>query len=510
MTIVTKAALMTACLALASSCGTGPAERVEGQGLTLEVRLDPSAPRTGENRMHLRLVDAGSAPISGAQVEVAVTMPAMGAMPAMGGPARVTPRGDGRYEATFPLEMEGTWRVAVSVRTAEGPALRADGSLLTGREGLRLSVRGAPVGEPESGDPRGDQEHHEHEGHGAMDATGDPGDDDGASPGEIFVDTARWQKTGIRTAVVQREPFGVTIRAVGLVAYDQGALHDVALRVSGYVGQVAVPAVGETVRVGDLLFTLYSPDLLAAQKELLTAVASERSGSPSAASRNGAVTHAARSRLRLWGMATADVERIMTTGTPLEYVPVRAGASGVVVEKNVVDGSAVQAGERPFRIAAIDRVWIEAELYEADLALVAVGTPARLRLPYLPGERFEGTVSLVSPVLDGSTRTARARVALANPGSALLPGMYASVELRRDLGERLVVPASSVLYAGDRRFVFVDLGAGRLRPAAVETGLRDGERLEVISGLDAGQKIVVSGNYLVASESRLGSALEQW
>ena len=119
-------------------------------------------------------------------------------------------------------------------------------------------------------------------------------------------------------------------------------------------------------------------------------------------------------------------------------------------------------------------------------------------------------MTLVSPLLEAGTRTARARIEISNPGHALMPGMYATVALRRELGERLVVPASAVLYAGDRRFVFVDAGEGRLQPRAIETGLRDGERLEVLSGLAAGDSIVVSGNYLVASESRLGSALEQW
>lgn len=500
MRIVKKAAFLAAILALTGGCGERAVTRVEGRGLAIETRLDPPAPRTGENRIHVRLVDENGASVTGAEVEVAVTMPAMGAMPAMGGPAQVTPKGDGRYEAVFTLDMEGTWRVAISAQTDDGRSLRAAGSLLTGHEGLRLSLHGAQDEPPRrGGEPHQQHGRGEHDGHDAS-----------AAPGEVFVDPARWQKTGIRTAAIRSEPFGVTIRTVGIVAYDQGTLHDVAPRVAGYVGQVAVPAVGEAVRAGDLLFTLYSPDLLAAQKEFLTALASERTGSPAAGARSGAVTAAARSRLRLWGMAGADIDRIAASGIPLEYVPFRSGASGVVVEKVVVDGSGTQAGERVFRIAAIDRVWIEADLYEADLPLVTAGTPARIRLPYLPGERIDGTVSFVSPALDEATRTARARIAVANPGGALLPGMYASVELHRDLGDRLVAPASAILYAGDRRFVFVDLGAGRLRPAAVETGLRDGDRIELVSGVEAGQKIVVSGNYLVASESRLGSALEQW
>jgi len=472
-----------------AACGGETVTRVEGQGLALEVQLDPATPRTGENRMQLRVLGSDGKPVQGADVEVKVVMPAMGAMGAMGGPARVKSLGEGRYQAEFSLDMDGTWRVDVSARTADGRLVQAEGSLITGQQGLRLSPRGG-------GQSQAAPAAHVHG------ATAPGAKTQGeAPPGEILVDPARRQKTGVRTAPVQREPFGVTIRAVGLVGYDQGGIHDVSPRVMGYVGSVQVSAVGETVHAGDLLFTLYSPDLLAAQKEFLTARASQRGDT---------LARAAEGRLRLWGMSAADIQRVAATSTPIEYVPFHAPSSGVVVEKNVVAGSGTQAGERLFRIATVDRVWIEAELYEADLSLVRLGDAARITLPYLPGERFEGTVSLISPFLDGDTRTARARIEISNPGHALLPGMYASVDLRRELGDRLVVPASAVLYAGDRRFVFVDFGEGRLRPQAVETGLRDGERLELLSGLEAGQTIVVSGNYLIASESRLGSALEQW
>ena len=464
-------------LALSAGCGHDHADatRIQGRQLTLETRLDPPTPRSGENRMEIRVLDAEGRPAPEAEVEVKVVMPAMGAMAQMGGTAPVKPMGEGRYEARFDLGMDGTWRVDVRARAGEA-SIHADGSLITGQPGLQLAPREAA----DAGSARTAGE---------------------TAPGEVFVDAGRRQKAGIRTAPVKREPFAVTIRAVGLVGYDQGALYDVAPRVAGYVGAVHVPAPGSAVRAGELLFTLYSPELLAAQREYLAALASGR---------GEAVATAARGRLRLWGMSAADIDQVAQSGAPMEYVPFRAPASGVVVEKNVVEGSGSQAGERLFRIATVDRVWIEAELYEADVALVRPGDAARISLPYLPGQRFEGTVALVAPFLDGETRTARARIEIANPGHALLPGMYAAVELRREIGERIVVPASAVLYAGERRFVFVDAGEGRLRPQAVETGLRDGERLEVLSGLEPDQQIVVSGNYLVASESRFGTALEQW
>ena len=467
----------TLVLGLGAGCGRNgdAATRVEGRDLMLEVRLDPPTPRSGENRMQIEVRDAKGTPLADADVEVKVIMPAMGAMAQMGGSVPVKPMGGGRFDARFDLSMDGTWRVDVRARAGEA-SLHAAGSLITGHRGLQLSAREL-AGEA-GGTPAGE-----------------------AAPGEIFVDPARRQKTGIRTAPVKRESFAVTTRAVGLVEYDQGTLYDVAPRVAGYVGTVQVPAAGNRVHVGQLLFTLYSPELFAAQKEYLVALSSGREES---------ITTAARGRLRLWGMSAVDIDQLAKTRAPQEYVPFRSPANGVVVEKKIVEGSGTTAGERLFRIAAVNRVWIEAELYEADVALVRAGDAARITLPYLPGEHFEGTVSLVNPFLDGETRTARARIEIANPGEALLPGMYATVELRRELGERIVVPASAVLHAGDRRFVFVDAGEGRLRPQRVETGLRDGERLEILSGLTPDQQIVVSGNYLVASESRFGTALEQW
>jgi Cu(I)/Ag(I) efflux system membrane fusion protein len=463
------------------------ATRIEGSGLAVEARVDPAVPRPGDNRMEIRVMDSSGRPVADADVELKVTMAAMGAMPGMGGPVRVKPMGDGRYEADFKLDMDGKWRVELRVRDKAGGSFEAQGSLITGQDGIRLAPQGGAATP-------------------AMETNGDKA----THPGEIVVEPARRQKIGVRTASVSQEPFGVTIRAMGVVGYDQGAIRDVAPRVMGYVGEVQVSAVGEAVRQGDVLFTLYSPELLAAQKEYLTALGASRESAAAGAPRGEALVRAAEGRLRLWGMASADIERVASTGTPIEHVPFRAPATGVVVEKSVVGGSGTQAGERLFRIAAMDHVWIEAELYEADLALVERGATAQISLAYLPGERFAGTVSLITPFLDGGTRTARARIEIANPSRALLPGMYASVELRRELGPRLVVPASAVLYAGDRRFVFVDVGEGKLRPRAVQTGLRDGERLEVLSGLEPGERIVVSGNYLIASESRLSSAMEQW
>jgi Cu(I)/Ag(I) efflux system membrane fusion protein len=155
-------------------------------------------------------------------------------------------------------------------------------------------------------------------------------------------------------------------------------------------------------------------------------------------------------------------------------------------------------------------VWIDAEVYEAELAHVAVGTPAEVTLPYLPGQRFEARVAYVYPSLQADRRTARVRLEMPNPGGALRPDMYATVTLRQPLGEALTVPDTAVLHAGDRSFVFLDLGDGRLRPQQVETGRSGDGRVEILAGLEAGQPVVVSGTFLVSGESRLRAALESW
>jgi Cu(I)/Ag(I) efflux system membrane fusion protein len=162
------------------------------------------------------------------------------------------------------------------------------------------------------------------------------------------------------------------------------------------------------------------------------------------------------------------------------------------------------------RIANLDKVWIEAELYEAELPLVEVGQPAAVTLSYLPDKRFTGKITFVYPYLSGATRTGKVRIELDNDKVELKPDMYANVELSVERGERLVVPESAVIYAGPRRLVFVDLGEGKLRPQEIEVGVKTGDWYEVRKGLSAGQKVVTSGNFLVAAESRLKSASGQW
>ena len=329
--------------------------------------------------------------------------------------------------------------------------------------------------------------------------------------GIVVVDARRRQAIGVTTAPVARRPLSVEIRAVGKVVVDEARLVDVTVKYRGWLGRLYADTTGEPVRRGEPLFTLYSPELYAAQQEYLGVLASQRAARATAApERADYLVEAARQRLLLWDLTDRQIRRLEETGEAVEYIPIVSPASGYVVEKNVVEGATVEPGMPLYRIADLSRVWVEAEVYESELPLVEVGQLGEVTLPYLPGRSFPGRVAFVYPYLDGATRTGRVRVELANSELTLKPEMYANVRLTRDLGERLAVPEEAVLYAGERRFVFIDLGEDRLRPQQVELGVEAGDWVEVLSGLEAGDVVVTSGNFLIAAESRLKLALEHW
>jgi Cu(I)/Ag(I) efflux system membrane fusion protein len=505
---------LAAAALLAIACGEAsePA-RIESGSLVLEARVAPAEPRVGENEMEIVLRDAQGRPVDDAQVSAKVHMHAMGAMAAMGGPAEVEKMDEGRWRAGFGLEMGGTWLVEVQARRPSGERLAAEGSLTVGAPGVRLEAVGTEVeGSEDPGAPAAPASRAPSAAAGHVHGAAPPpsGRSEGA-PGEFRIDEARLRQVGVRSEPARREEIARTVRAVGRVVVDETTLHDVTVRVGGFVGAVEADALGEPVEKGQVLFRLYSPELYAAQREYLEALRSQAAArSTSAPGRSDALVHAAAGRLRLWGIDAADVAAIARRGAPEEYLPVRAPVSGYVVEKEIVAGSPVAMGERVYRIAPLDRVWLDAEVYEAEIQMIEAGMPAEVTLPYLPGQRLEAKVAYVYPRFEKDRRTARVRLELPNPDLALRPDMYADVFLQRPMGARLMVPDTAVLHAGDRDFVFLDLGGGRLRPQRVEVGMRSGDRLEILSGLEEGQPVVVSGTFLVAGESRLRAALESW
>ena len=329
--------------------------------------------------------------------------------------------------------------------------------------------------------------------------------------GTITVDSERRQLIGVRVAPVAMKDVRKTLRAAGRIAYDETRLAEVTLKVGGWIETLYADATGMKVNRGAPLFTLYSPELFAAQGEYLAALRSQATAqSTPAPDRADYLVEAARNRLRLLDVTEMQLDRIAASGEPIKNFPFLSPVTGYVIEKNVVAGASVEPKMVLYRIADLDRVWIEAEFYTAEIELVKTGAQAIVTLPYLPGQQVAGKVSYIYPYLDPSSRTGRVRIELQNPGLELKPDMYVNVEIEVLLGPRLVVPKSAVLPAGERQFVFLDLGEGKLRPQRVVLGVEAGDQVEVVSGLKQGDPIVVSGNFLIAAESRLKTALEQW
>jgi Cu(I)/Ag(I) efflux system membrane fusion protein len=319
--------------------------------------------------------------------------------------------------------------------------------------------------------------------------------------GELRLDAARLQRIGVRSEPVVRETLTRSIRTPGRITYDESRLTDVNLRTSGWVQQLRASETGQRVRKGQTLFTLYSPELYAAQREHLDTLAR----TSDAAGR----TLPTERRLRLLGMTDAQIAALVARGEPSEDVPVLAPDSGYVIDKEIVEGGYVAAGTRVYRIADLRHVWLDADVYEADLPHVRQGQTVHVSLPHAPEQTTEGKVDYVYPALRSETRTGRVRVVLDNPELALKPDMYADVALEVDLGEHLVVPDEAILYTGPRRLVFVDLGEGRLAPREVQLGPHGEGAVAVLSGLTEGERVVTSGNFLIAAESRIRSATGQ-
>ncbi len=330
--------------------------------------------------------------------------------------------------------------------------------------------------------------------------------------GVLMVDDAARRRIGVRTALVEEKPVELTIRAVGRTTFDESRLRDVTLKLKGWVENLYVNETGQPVRRGQTMLTIYSPELYSAQQEYLLALRSQQSAAGSGApERADYLVRAARERLHLWDISDTQIRQIEERGQPLERMPILSPVSGYVIEKDVVEGMSLEAGQRLYRVAGLDAIWVEADVYEQDLPHVKVGQRATITLPYVEDASvIAGKISYVYPYLDPKTRTGKIRIQVPNADLALRPEMYANVEIRVDRGIRLIVPESAVIRTGPRSLVFLDLDEGRLKPQEVQLGARSENGYEVVSGLSAGDRVVTSANFLISSESRLRSAEEIW
>lgn len=330
--------------------------------------------------------------------------------------------------------------------------------------------------------------------------------------GAIAVDPVTRQSMGVRTAAAGVRDLQRSLRAVGLVAIDEAHQYVLTSKVDGWIEKLHVNQSGQPVRKGQALLEIYSPDLVAAQHEYLLALQNSRrqADNPYPGMADGArrLLDAARSRLLYWDISATQIAHLEQSGEVRKTLTLYSPYGGFVTMKKAVQGMRVMAGEELLQVADLSRVWVNAEIYEQDLPWVRVGQQARVELPYAPGRVLDGEVDYLYPYLAGETRTARARIVLANPGLELKPEMYANVMIataaRRGV---LVIPADAVLHSGERSAVFVARGDGSFEPRPVTTGaVGDDGFVEILSGLTAGEQVVTSAQFMLDSESRLREA----
>ncbi len=327
----------------------------------------------------------------------------------------------------------------------------------------------------------------------------------------VEIPTDKQPIIGMKSVVVSQHPLRRTIRTVGRVEYDERRFRTVNTKIEGWIERLYVDYTGRPVKKGEPLADLYSPELLATQREFLQLLKWSREAKPDApsvtdqmVSRDAvALFAAARERLRLWDISEEQIQRIEQTGEPVRTLTIYSPVDGHVVQKMAVQGMRVMAGEKLFDVADVASLWVVADIYEADLPLIRPGQEALIALSAQPGRAYRSRVDFINPSLAGETRTAKARFTIADPGEMLKPQMFTDVEIRVDLGRKLAIPDDAVIDTGVRQVVYVDKGDGNFEPREVALGARTEGFREVLRGLKAGEKIAASATFLVDSEAQL-------
>jgi Cu(I)/Ag(I) efflux system membrane fusion protein len=330
--------------------------------------------------------------------------------------------------------------------------------------------------------------------------------------GTVTISPERLQTIGVKYEQVTRRPLEKAIRTVGRVAVDERRLAKVTIKFHGWIEKLLVSATGDHVKKGQMLFTIYSPDLVASQEEYLLALQSQKqlggSEFPEVSRGSKELLEATRRRFQLWDITEDHIRELERTGKVMKTLPIHSPITGTVLKKDALAGAHVEPGEELYTIADLSHLWILADIYEYELAFIKAGQGATVTLSYDPAAKLHAHVGFIYPTLDPKTRTAKVRFELDNPNEKLKPDMYANVELRVNLGTRLAIPQEAVIESGQKQVVFLHHGDGRLEPRLIRTGVKTGEYYEVLEGLKEGDHLVTSANFLIDSESRLKAVVE--
>ena len=324
--------------------------------------------------------------------------------------------------------------------------------------------------------------------------------DEAGGGDQIEIDPVVVQNLGVRTAPVERDQLWRRIDTVGYVDYDERLISHIHLRTDGWVEKLYVKSEGERVQKGEVLFELYSRELVNAQEEYLQAL---NTGS-------GGLQQASRDRLQALGMTAEQIDRLRRERQVQQYVPYHARQDGIVAALNIREGMYVQPKTEVMTLADLSSVWLLADVFERQADWVEAGQPAEVRLPYLPGEMWEGEVEFVYPTLDAKTHTLKVRLRFDNPEEKLKPEMYADVRIFAGASEPgLVIPREALIRTGESERVILALGEGRFTAQQVVSGIESGDWVEIRRGLEAGDIVVTSGQFLIDSEASIKGALNR-
>jgi membrane fusion protein, copper/silver efflux system len=336
----------------------------------------------------------------------------------------------------------------------------------------------------------------------------------GEQPSEFTVPIQRQQEIGVTYAKVEKKPLQLTLRTVGLVAYDTLRHWDVVTRIEGYVDKLFVASKGELVEKDQQLVTIYSPELLTTQQEFFDLLKSQdetaSTGSTGAGQSIAALVESAKVRMRLWNITDRQIEELQRTRKPQVHITLFSPVRGLVQNVQVAQGRKVMPGDHLVGVTDLSVVWVWAEFYQEELPLLQKDLPVKVTTSAYMDDEFKGKITVVDPFINEAKRVVRVRIDVENPDLKLRPDMFVNVELDRDMGEGLTVPFSAVMPTGKRNVVFVGKGEGRLEPRLVELGRKYGDVYEVRRGLKEGERVVASGNFLIDAEAKVQGALKSW
>ena len=331
------------------------------------------------------------------------------------------------------------------------------------------------------------------------------------TPGTVNLSPDRQQLIGVKIGTVEPRRMEKLIRTTGRVDYDEKRLVTISPKIGGWVEDLYVDFTGAYVKKGQPLLTIYSPELVSTQEEYLVALKAKegfmKSPFPEVASSGNTLAESARRRLKLWDISDDQIKALEQSGQPQKTLTLHSPYEGFLLERMVYRGMNVMPGAALFKLADLSVVWIYADIYEYELPLIRLGQVASVKLAYLPSETFTGKVIYIYPSLDPKSRTAKVRLEFANPKGRLKPEMYADVNLKIDLGEKLAVPEGAIIDTGIRQVAFIDKGSGYFEPREVKLGVKVDQYYEVIEGLKPGERVVTSANFLIDSESSFKEAV---